>query len=122
MDMLPCGASFFERVAWCSMCGAEGLIGPASSRPRSATEQLPQTATARELAAASWTLITSSRYPRIRFLRGALVLIFGAPASGKSTLALGLLSGFGGQSVAYLSEEGLAPAVGERFGSARYPR
>jgi predicted ATP-dependent serine protease len=110
-----CGTQFHDRVAWCTTCAAEGLVGPSACRPRSVTEQVAEAATARELAAASWTLVTSARYPTIRFLRGALCLLYGPPASGKSTLALGMLDGFDCRSVAYLSEEGLAPAVGERL-------
>lgn len=110
-----CATTFAERVAWCPTCLGENLVGPSASRPRSAVEQTPQIATARDLAKASWTLVASSRYRSVRFLRGALCLVYGQPGSGKSTLALGLLDGFGVPSVAYLSEEGLGPAVGERL-------
>lgn len=110
-----CATRFHDRVAWCPTCGAENLVGPSASRPRAAVESVPQVTTARELAAAQWSLITSSRYEAIRLMRGALVLVYGPPASGKSTFVLGFVDGLDLRSVVYLSEEGLAPAVGERL-------
>lgn len=110
-----CGTRFHDRVAWCPTCASENLVGPSAMRPHSAVELAPQVASARELAAAQWSLIVSARYPAIRLMRGALVLLYGPPGGGKSTMALGLVDGIGQRSVVYLSEEGLAPSVGERL-------
>lgn len=57
----------------------------------------------------------SAPYPDLRLLRGALVVVYGPPGAGKSTMLLRLLDGLK-KSVVYLSaEERLGPAVGERL-------
>lgn len=74
-----------------------------------------QAATAPDLATRKWTLIASTKYPKLRLLPGGLICFYGNPGAGKSTMMLKLLDGLPGPVVLVSAEERHGPAVGERL-------
>jgi DNA repair protein RadA/Sms len=112
---LACGALWPERLAICPSCWASGLMLPHGGRPPTALDARPATTTARDLAAAAWTLVEVPALPGLQLARGALVVVAGAPGAGKSTLLLRALSALKGPIVVLLAEERLGPAVGARL-------
>ena len=89
------------------------MIAP--ERPPSAVAAQLQSATARDLVARTWTTVASSTYPELRLLRGALVVIYGSPGAGKSTMLIRLLDSIRRPTVLLSTEERLGAAVGERL-------
>lgn len=84
-------------------------------RPQSRLSRTPQRATARQLAMAHWTMITSAAYPSIRLLAGAFVVVYGPPGAGKSTMQVRWLDSIEGPVTLAALEEGIGPAVSERL-------
>ncbi len=112
---LACSTSYDERVAWCWTCGGPGLVVPAGRRPPSALDRHFAVTNAKVLARSRWTLVPSESYPELRVLAGALVVIFGPPAAGKSTLLARWLDGVRGPVILVAAEEHLGPAMGTRL-------
>lgn len=111
-----CATEYSERVGWCWLCLDVPWLVPAGRRPQSRTlHASPTRLTARELAAQQWDLLTVPATPGLRLMRGALVVVMGAPGAGKSTLALRMADSMRGPSVVLLAEEQPGPAVGERL-------
>ncbi len=101
-------------MAWCWVCMSSDCVMRLPKRPRSEMQHTPRRATARELAAAAWTMVESKPYPEVRFLSGAFALLYGGPGAGKSTMGMKLLDGIDGPVLYAAIEEGLGPAVAER--------
>ena len=110
-----CSTRYDARVAWCVVCLSAGSIIMEPRRPPSAVAGALQAASARDLVARTWTLVSSAPYPELRLLRGALVALYGPPGAGKSTMLLRLLDGLARPVVLVSAEERLGPAVGERL-------
>lgn len=110
-----CKTEFPAFVGWCPICLTDGSVGPVLHRPSADVDREPQVTTARELAAAHWTMLEIPACAGLRVLRGALVLLYGPPGAGKSTLGLRMLDSIAGPVVAVMAEEALGPAVGERL-------
>jgi len=88
---------------------------PHGGRAATVLDTKPTTTTARDLAAAAWTLVEVPALPGLQLARGALVVVAGPPGAGKSTLLLRALAGMRGPIVVLLAEERLGPAVGARL-------
>ena len=110
-----CERLYPSLVGFCWACEADNTIVPVSRRRRAAIDHEPEVATARQLAASSWTLVEVPACPGLRLLKGAFVLLYGPPGAGKSTLGLQMLGSLSGPVVAVMAEERLGPAVGERI-------
>jgi predicted ATP-dependent serine protease len=78
--------------------------------------------TARDLACASWDLVTVGAYPELELRRGALVALTGPPGSGKSTMLCRALDSLGGPTVLASVEEPPGPALAARLSRARCTR
>ena len=70
---------------------------------------------AAELVKGHWSLVTPKAYPELRLLRGALVLLYGGPGQGKSSMAARLLDTLERPVVMVAAEERFGPAVAERL-------
>jgi predicted ATP-dependent serine protease len=112
---IQCGAVFVVHVASCSSCFESGTLLRIGQRQLAAVDAVPEVTTARELAKAAWTLVTSAAYPSLRLGRGALVVVFGPPGSGKSTFATRLLDGFEGAVALQSVEESVGPSLHDRL-------
>lgn len=111
---IHCGSVYEERLSWCWTCMSSDTLVRLPSRPRSHLAGEPRRASARELAAAAWTMVESAAYPLLRILAGALVIIYGGPGAGKSTMGMKWLNKLEGAVLYVPLEEGLGPATSER--------
>ncbi len=59
--------------------------------------------------------MTSSAYPKLRVGRGALIVVYGAPGSGKSTFATRFLDSLTGPVILQSVEEAPGPSLHERL-------
>lgn len=112
---LGCSTQYDTRPAWCWTCLSQGLFVEQGRRRAAAVDGEAQVATARELAAGAWDLVSIPAYDQLRLLRGALVLVYGAPGAGKSTMALRAGASMRGPQVYLAAEERLGPTLGERL-------
>lgn len=110
-----CSTGYPAHQSFCWVCLSAGTIIVAPQRPPSAVAGELQAATARDLVARAWTLIEPSAYPSLRLLRGALVVLYGPPGAGKSTMLVRLLDSLQTPVVLFTAEERLGPTVGERL-------
>lgn len=112
---IGCHSRYPHYVSWCSVCQDDHTVLLEPQRPHAQHRVELQAATARELVGRQWNLTESKTYPELRVGSGALVAVYGAPGSGKSTWATRWADGLPGP-VVYLSiEERLGPTVGARL-------
>ena len=115
-DCAKCAAVYGERVGWCTACGGFGTVLPRAYRPAETLWGSPAPCvSARHLLAGSARTLTSSSYPDLRLPPAGLVLLFGAPGAGKSTMLFKLLDGVAGTVLLSSLEEGLAGTVVDRL-------
>jgi hypothetical protein len=108
---LACARYYDEHVSVCSFCFRLGQVVPVAQRASSPIDDLPEVASAADLAKSHWDEVRASAYPSLRLGRDAFVLVSGPEASGKSTMVARLLDSIDGP-VAYVSGEmGLGPAM-----------
>ena len=112
---LACLTEYDGRISWCWTCGGPGLVAPAGRRPPSALDGRFEMASAQSLVARQWRSVPLGSYPSLRIMKGALVVLFGGPAQGKSTMLCRALDGISGPVVMVAAEENLGPAVGSRL-------
>jgi predicted ATP-dependent serine protease len=110
-----CHTEYPEHLPFCPRCLTDGSVGPALRRRGADVDREPELTTARALAAAHWTMLEIPACAGLRVLKNALVLLYGEPGAGKSTLGLRMLDSIAGPVVAVMAEEHLGPAVGERL-------
>ena len=117
-----CKTEFRDHLPFCTVCLTDGSVGPVHRRRGAAIDAEAQITNARQLAAGHWSLVDVPACPGLRLVHGALVLLYGQPGAGKSTLALRMLDSIEGAVVAVMAEEHLGPAVAERLGRLRIRR
>lgn len=115
---IQCGAFYEGWAAWCSACCADGALVHVGQRTRAALDGELEVSDARTLAKASWTRVECLAYPTIDLRAGAMVVIHGPPASGKSTMLARALDSFRPEGAVILGsyEEPPGPSLGERLG------
>lgn len=109
-----CGSVAEERLDFCPVCGQTGFYSPVVQRPG---RQIRSTSPAITGAQLMGRRTKRPQWPgawRTLFPQGlqwpSLVLLWGKPGAGKSTLSLELATAFGGGNVIVLSyEQGLGP-------------
>ncbi len=112
---IQCGAKYNTRVAMCLSCLSFGVIAPLFVRPVERGLAEMAVVGADKFADCHWVLF--GNVFGIEFGEGALVLLWGPPGSGKSTMLLSLLNSLAGR-VLYVSiEESFSPSLGMRLQS-----
>lgn len=115
---VQCGTFYEGWAAWCSACCADGSLVHVGQRTRTALDGEIEVSDARTLAKAAWTRVECLSYPTIELRVGAMVVIHGPPASGKSTMLARALDTFRPEGAVILGsyEEPPGPSLGERLG------
>ena len=91
-------------------------------RRRAAIDAQAQVTTAAALARASFTLVVSNAYPTLRIGAGALMAVYGAPGSGKSSFVSRFLNDLDGPVVLQSLEEPPGPSLHARLRRCRVRR
>lgn len=117
-----CGTFFASYVATCPGCFEPRTLVRAGARPTAAIDFVPEVTTARALAKAAWTSVSSVAYQSLRLGSGAFVLVYGPAGNGKSTFATRLLDGLDGAVVLASIEEPIGPTLSDRLARCRVRR
>lgn len=110
-----CKTDYPTQVAVCWVCLSAGLVVIKPTRAHAEAFGVFRASTAAELVKSHWSLVTPKAYPELRLLRGALVLLYGGPGQGKSTMLCRLLDTLERPVVLVAAEERFGPAVAERL-------
>jgi predicted ATP-dependent serine protease len=110
-----CQTQHSERLACCFVCGTPSCVVPAYQRAVARSLGQLQRTTAQGLVRMRMNELRLDAAPDLRIGEGALVVLWGAPGAGKSTLALRWLDSVQGPVVLYAAEEGLSVTLGERM-------
>jgi hypothetical protein len=115
-ECLSCRRRFGQHLSQCSYCFAVGHVLAVPHRVVSSIDDLPEVASADELAKSHWDEVRASAYPSLRLGRNAFIVVSGPEASGKSTMVARMLDSINGP-VAFVSGEmGLGPALSALLG------
>ena len=112
---IDCGTAYPARVVWCAHCGAQGRVVLLGRRPGAEIDSAPEAATAESLAILAAAPRPVAAYPAILSGHGALVVLWGPPGGGKSTMAARWLDGIRGPVLFVSCEEGLGPTLAARL-------
>lgn len=106
-----------ERPAWCPACLRSGtLVRPTRRRITEAISAAAKPVSAADVVAQSWSL---KRCPTtgLAWSHGAMILLYGSPGGGKSSLALQMIAQVSPVLIASL-EEGAGPPLARRLALA----
>jgi predicted ATP-dependent serine protease len=112
---LVCGSRFPHHVPICSYCWASHSLALQPERARAAIDHEVELVSARELARTRWADAGIPAYSGLELRRGALVVVFGAAGSGKSTFAARALDSLGAPSLLVSVEEPAGPSLADRL-------
>lgn len=111
-----CGDTYNgDRPRWCSRCGGVGTTVLVGVRASAAVDAVPEVTDAAQLVALAGEPDMVAAYPSLRCGRGALVVLWGPPGGGKSTMAARWLDGLRGPVLYAALEEGLGPTLAGRL-------
>ncbi len=110
-----CGSWFLDHASACTSCLEGGPIVRAGKRPTAEIDGLAEVTTAASLAKASFTLVTSAAYPKLRLGSGVLLAAYGPPGGGKSTFATRFLHKLDAPVVLQSVEEAPGPSLHARL-------
>jgi predicted ATP-dependent serine protease len=117
-----CGAWFLEHAAACTSCLESGAIIRAGRRSPAAIDTVAEVTTAAKLAKASFTIVRSEAYGRLRLGAGVLLVAYGPAGSGKSTFTTRLINALAGPVVYQSTEEGLGATLRARLDRCKVRR
>ena len=112
---VDCATRYPTRVTWCSFCSSQGRVVLIGQRPAAGIDLEPESADAATLAALAGDPVTVRAYPPLRVGHGALVVLWGIPSGGKSTMAARWLNLVQGPVLYVSHEEGLGPTIASRL-------
>ena len=112
---ISCGAQYTAHHPACTSCWAQGQIVPSFQRSVADVDYLPGAASAREIARMTWHQIAHATYPELVLGAKSMLMVFGAPGSGKSTFAARLCDSIPGPCVYVSGEEGISPSLACRL-------
>jgi AAA domain len=112
---IDCATRYPTKVAWCSHCFGVNRVLLVGQRPVAAIDAEPESADAASLAALAGDPVPVRAYPALRIGHGALVVLWGPPGGGKSTMAARWLDAVAGPVLYVSHEEGLGPTLASRL-------
>lgn len=110
-----CGSRFAEHAPCCGSCLDNGTIVRVGRRAHAAIDGAAEVTTAAALAKAAWTPVVSAAYTHLRLGSGALLVLYGAPGSGKSSMATRLIGGLRAPVILQSVEETPGPSLHARL-------
>lgn len=112
-----CGSSAEGRVAWCPTCGRFGSYYPQVNRPVRPRQQGVVRMTAARLASRAQSNVRPTGLWSVLFPEGVqapcMIVLYGLPGSGKTTLALQLADAWPDASIVFPFEQGMGPALSQ---------
>ena len=117
-----CSSTYDRHTGFCSSCWSAGTVILVGQRPVAASDGLPEVVEAGVLIRSSWRFVPVSTYSTLRCGHGAMIVIYGPSASGKSTMTARLVAGIDGPAILVSSEEGPGPGLAERLDRAGLTR
>lgn len=112
---IDCATRYPTKVAWCSHCFGVNRVLMVGQRPVAAIDAEPESADAASLAALAGDPVPVRAYPALRIGHGAMVVLWGPPGGGKSTMAARWLDAVAGPVLYVSHEEGLGPTLATRL-------
>ena len=112
---IDCGTRYPTRASWCSSCASIGRVMLLGDRPHAEIDLVPETSDAASLARLAGEPSPLPGYPAVMVGHGALAVLWGVPAGGKSTLAASILDATRGPVLYVSCEEGLGPTLAHRL-------
>ena len=112
---IDCATRYPTRVTWCSFCSSQGRVVLIGQRPAAGIDLEPESADAATLAALAGDPVAVRAYPPFLAGHGALVVLWGVPSGGKSTMAARWLNLVQGPVLYVSHEEGLGPTIAARL-------
>ena len=110
-----CGDCYNEHVRWCARCGGINTTVRLGQRPSASIDGVAEVSDAASLAALAGIPAPVPAYPTLLVGRGALVVLWGPPAGGKSTCSTRWLDSLPGPVLYASCEEGLGPTLAGRL-------
>jgi predicted ATP-dependent serine protease len=91
------------------------LIVLEGERPRAEVDHLPELVSARALSRQHWSSVEVAGYPSLKLCKGALVVLFGRPGSGKSSMLARAIDTIRGPGIVASLEEPSGPSISARM-------
>lgn len=113
---LACSARFESHYTVCNACFCSHSLVAEGVRPRAEVDGEMELVDATTLARATWQRIDVPAYPSIELRRGALVVLFGPPGAGKSSMLARALDTLNGPALLVSVEEPAGPSLAMRLG------
>ena len=112
---IDCGSAYPVRVGWCSRCTAVGRVVLLGDRPRAEVDQQVERSDASALSRLAAPPEPLPGLDGVYAGHGALVVLWGPPGGGKSTLATTVLDAVQGPVLYASLEEGIGPTLAARL-------